>query len=471
MRRLNLVLAAITLFAGGFAAGAARLDMRVVAWALGVRLQSVGPRLPRADTLVVADSLYGRCSRLEGHAKTTCYQTQLLTLRKQRGTRFAMGTLNRLSVMDRDVELGGHDYTHLIGITAFKESRDVRGAFKSCTEILQSGCYHGVIQTYLLSVPRVGPDEVRAVCQEYANPAANQWLRFQCVHGMGHGLTMYHGHDLRLALEGCDLLETGWDRQSCYGGAFMENIIHVQDPGMAHMVMGDAADTSGGSMDMAGLDHGATTMDGHPQDTTLMAGHDHGAMQMSGAMHHAAAAKFAPIDSTDPFYPCSRLGERYQADCWRMQPAVILFLRNNDFRRTFQACDSAPARWRQDCYAGTGTDVSGQTARNHQESIRLCSTGSPRYQPWCYEGVVKNFIDVTADYRDGLAFCKVIPGQRNQLHCYQSVGEEIAVLRNGLAARAPLCNEIQDPSFRDACLFGAQVNATPPAGSPMPEGR
>jgi hypothetical protein len=444
MRRLNLVLASIALFAGGFAAGAARLDMRVVAWALGVRLPAIGPRFPTADTLVVADTLYGRCSRFEAAAKTTCYQNQLLTLRKQRGTRFAMGTLNRLSVIDREVGLNGHDYTHIIGITAFKESGDVRGAFKSCTEILQSGCYHGVIQTYLQTVPKVGPDEVRAVCQEYANPQADQWLRFQCMHGMGHGLTMHYDHDLKLALGGCDLLGTSWDQKSCYGGAFMENIIHVEDPSMAHMVMGDDADSA----------------------AAPMGGHDHQGMQMDMP---GMPAKFAPVDSTDPFYPCSALGEQYQEDCWRMQPAVILYLRNNDFRRTFRVCDSAPVRRRYDCYAGTGTDISGQTARDHRESIRLCSTGNPKYQPWCYEGVVKNFIDVTANYRDGLDFCKVVPGRPSQLRCYESVGEEIAVLRNGLAARAPLCGEIEDPAFRDACLFGAQVNAQPPAGTPMSE--
>jgi hypothetical protein len=428
------------LFAAAFVAGnLVRVDQIPSVRLLSAKvLAAGGPRFPSADTLVVADTLKARCGSVVGAPKTVCYESQLLALRAQRGTRFAMGALNRLSRIDRDVLFYGHEYSHMIGITAFKVSHDVSGSFKSCTEILQSGCYHGVIQTYLLSVPHVGAAEVNGVCHEWAAADADQWLRFQCMHGMGHGLTMIYDHDLPRALAGCDLLHEEWDRKSCYGGTFMENIVFAEDPSMANMVMGDEHQGLGAPMKMD----------------------DHSAMP----------AKYVAVDKKDPFHPCSKLGERYQEDCWLMQSAVILFLRDNDFARTFAVCDSAPARWRYACYTGTGTEVSGQTLRDPDASVRLCSRGSPRYQPWCYEGVVKNYIDVTAKYRDGLAFCKIVPGRGNRLKCYQSVGEEIAVLHNTMADRPPLCGEIAgDPAGTDACLFGAQVNKKPALGTPIVE--
>ncbi len=424
-----------------------RVDQLSAVRAVAARLKGAdGPHFPAGDTLAIADLLHARCGTGAEPVKRKCLMAQLLALRAQRGTRFAMGALNRLTTLDREVEYGGHDYAHMLGITAFKAAGgDVGSAFRSCTEILQSGCYHGVIQTYFMSVPHVGAAEVSTVCREYTAPDADRWLRFQCVHGTGHGLTMFYEHDLPRALEGCDLFADEWDRKSCYGGAFMENIIFATDPRMAHMVMGD--ENEGEEPHAAG-----------------------GAMGAMPGMEQAGAkpkAKFKMVDSTDLTFPCSVLGERYLDDCWSMQPAVMLQLNGGDFAATFQGCDKAPEVWRASCYAGAGTEISGATLRDHRKSIGLCSLGKAPYQPACYFGVVKNFIDVTAKSGDGLAFCKVVPGRANQLECYRAVGEEIAVLRNTPATRRPLCDPaVGDEGGHAACLFGAQVITERPAGLP-----
>jgi hypothetical protein len=47
------------------------------------------------------------------------------------------------------------------------------------------------------------------------------------------------------------------------------------------------------------------------------------------------------------------------------------------------------------------------------------------------------------------------------------VGEEIAVMRNTLDARRPMCEVITgDAAARDACLYGAQILPAPPRGTP-----
>jgi hypothetical protein len=438
-------------FAAAFVAGSVlRVDRMPAARAVADRIAAIGdPHFPSGlDTLAAADTLHARCPGDE-KAKRKCLMPQLLALRAQFGTRFAMGALNRLALTDKDVDFDGHDYSHMIGITTMKAAKgDVQSAFKSCTEILQSGCYHGVIQTYLLSVPHVGMAEVNMVCREFTSPSADRWLRFQCVHGMGHGLTMFYSHDLPKALEGCDLLGDEWDRKSCYGGAFMENIIYASDPRMAHMVAGDEG--------MAG--DARPSKDGSAEMAEMKG------MAMGG--HAPGATTFKMVDSTDMSYPCSILADRYQDDCWSMQPAVMLQLNGGDFGQTFKGCDAAPVRWRAVCYAGTGTEISGATQRDHRRSIALCAMGQRDYQPSCYFGVVKNYIDVTARSEDGLAFCKEIPGRVNQMECYKAVGEEIAVLRNTADGRRPLCDPVTDIGFKQACLYGAQVITERPIGLP-----
>jgi hypothetical protein len=384
------------------------------------------------DSLAIADSALHRCGALAGPAKTRCYAPLLLSLVANGGVRLAMGTLGRLGALDRDVAFEGHQYAHAIGMSALDASPDVHRAFDACTEIYQSGCYHGVIQTYLTRQPHVGEAEVRALCTPYSAPGASRWLRFQCVHGMGHGLTMFYGHDLPRALAACDLLGEEWDRRSCYGGAFMENIVHITTPE-------DASDPMAAMPMMA-------EMPAHHGD-------------------HDAAPAFKAIDSTDLQYPCSVLGERYQIDCYQMQPAVVLEITGGNYARTFAACDVAPRAMRYYCYQGAGTSISGATMRDHAQSIRLCSLGRTAYQPWCYVGVVKNYIDVTAKPADGLSFCRELGAQANKLKCYEAVGQEIANLRSDSTDRAVLC-AATDIDYRPVCAFGAQLTTTRPPGLP-----
>src|SRR5438094_8385415 len=172
---------------------------------------------------------------------------------------------------------------------------DIRRAFTDCTEIFQSGCYHGVIQAYFERARAVDAAGVNALCGPYV---ADQWLRFQCVHGAGHGLTMFYDHDLPRALAGCDLLGEAWDRESCYGGAFMENVVNATAP-----------------------HHAAHALHSHA------AAHDHG-----------AAPPFKALDPTDLQYPCSIVAQRYLVACYNMQTSVMLFFTHRDMATAARGC-------------------------------------------------------------------------------------------------------------------------------------
>jgi hypothetical protein len=374
---------------------------------------------PVADSVALADSARALCRGGEYNARMSCLENFLVPLVTTRGVRTAMGTLNVIGSHDEQVRADGHVYSHAIGIAAGKAGlQNIGATFASCTEIFQSGCYHGVIQAYFETVSSVDTAAVNGLCAAYTAPQSDQWLRFQCVHGMGHGLTMFYTHHLLRALKGCDLLRQGWDRESCYGGAFMENIINATAP--------------------------------HHPGKAL---HAHGAP--AGHEHHAEAP-FKALDSTDVQYPCSIVENRYLVACYNMQTSIMLHFNHGDMAATAQSCLEAPQAMRPVCFQSMGRDISAYSRQNHREAIRMCALAADDYEPWCHFGVVKNFIDLTAKAEDGIAYCQSVKGEPNRLKCYEAVGEEIGTLRNEPTAREAGCAPVPE-AYRRACRYGARL--------------
>ena len=384
------------------------------------------PAAALADSTALALTTYNRCGKLSGESKIDCYSKTLDSLAATGEVRRAMATLARLGALDVDVRRDGHVYAHGIGITAGKRGGDVATTFAMCDESNQSGCYHGVIQAYFAAMKTIGPAEVNSLCDAFRGPQADRWLRFQCVHGTGHGLTMIYGHDLPKALAGCDYLNDDWDRRSCYGGAFMENIVNA-------------------------------TMPHHPAHGLGL----HSAMAMEG-MDHRAEEHFKAIDPKDPLYPCSIMADRYLVACYEMQTSIMLYLNHGDMSAAAKICDRAPGNMKYVCYQSLGRDISSYSLQNHAVAIRMCSLGNVKYQPWCYVGLVKNFIDLNAKAGDGLLLCRELTSESNKIKCYEAVGEEVGTLRSDTAARRTMCAP-SEPVYLDACLFGARViSETPP---------
>lgn len=398
----------------------------------------------QGDTVALARLAARQCGDLRDEARRSCFEAYFLDLATGNRVRVALGALAALAATDRSIESDGHSYTHVIGIRAWEPGMDVAEVFASCTGLFQSGCYHGVIQAYLTADGGADSIKVARLCDRIERIAGERWLRFQCVHGLGHGLEMIHNWDLPRALAGCDWLVSNWDRESCYGGAFMENAVASMPGG--HHTSARALAADGG-------------MAGH-------AGH-------GGAGHAApdpATITFQMRDSSDLLYPCSAVGDRYQASCFLLQGGMILQHLDLDFARAAAVCDRAPTRVRHNCYLSLGTYASGLTVRDSRGAVGYCSHGDPGYQPWCFVGVVKNYIDVTARPEDGIAFCREVPPGRNRRQCWAAVGEQIRVLHATDLAAAERACAAADPEGGPGCRYGAGLLGTPPAGYPVRPG-
>jgi hypothetical protein len=355
------------------------------------------------------------CRTASGDARRTCYSDLLSQRLTKHGLADAVTTLDALVAADPDAAEHAHEYAHGIGIEAYGIAPDITANFAACGDAYSSGCRHGVIQAYFESREDVTRPEVEGLCQPFKSATASRWVLFQCVHGMGHGLTMYRSHDLPRALTDCDLLSDGWDRESCYGGAFMESVINATTP------------------------H-------HP--ASQLAAHSH---------HHMAMTTFKALDPADPLYPCSVMAERYLHACYQMQTSVMLNLNHGDMGDAAKSCERAPSHVRSICFQSLGRDITSYTARDPQKSADMCDKAAEPYRPACYFGAVKALVDWTATTESAFAFCKIVADRPGGPTCYQALGEEIATLLAATPEREEQCLRAQEPKAVNACRLGAGI--------------
>lgn len=359
----------------------------------------------------------GECSASSGDARQACYSRVLSDRLNKRGLAEAVKTLDALAAADPGVAEHAHEYAHGIGIEAYAKSPDITTTFAACGDGYSSGCRHGVIQAYFESRHQVTQPEVEALCQPFKGPNQSRWVLFQCVHGMGHGLTMFHGHDLPRALTDCDLLAEGWDRESCYGGAFMESVINVTTP-------------------------------------------HHPASQLAAQSHrHTAATTFKAIDPKDPLYPCSIMADRYLHACYQMQTSVMLNLNHGDIGAAARSCERAPAQVRPVCFQSLGRDATSYTARDPQKTVDLCHKAREPYRPACYFGATKALVDWTATTDAAFAFCRLVANEAGGPTCYQALGEEIATLLATAPERDQQCVKAEEEWAVEACRHGAGISS------------
>ena len=369
--------------------------------------------------------------------KQACYEKALVAAMRPAGVDRAMAALDRIAAADAEVVRHGHVLAHGLGISAYEGAATVGQTFSKCTPAYQSGCYHGVIQAYFADAGSAGAtaERLNALCADYRAPSA-RWIRFHCAHGAGHGLMAVHGQHLLRALEGCDLLSNAMERDACWGGAFMENIVNATNP--HHTSTTQLAGGAGHHGHAPPAAH-----DAHSQSS----GHDH------GATRHEA---FKALDPDEPLYPCTVVAEHHRTSCYTMQTSAILVHNRGDFADAARQCTRAPEQHRRACFISLGRDAAAYSRGNDARAIELCGKAPEADLPWCIVGATKNRVDVTANPADGLALCRAVPGAAAKSACYRAVGEQIYALFALPADRERACAAAES-AFVAPCRAGANL--------------
>jgi hypothetical protein len=399
------------------------------------------------------------CRRAAG-GRDACVERTLVSLIDQAGIAKSMEVLDTLTTRDDGIRSNAHPLAHGLGIAAYRSPETLAATFVACPISQMSGCPHGVIQGYFLDLSRqgrsIGTAELDALC----NPHKEEpFMYFQCAHGMGHGLMAVHENHLPMSLESCDLASDDFIRISCYGGAFMENIVNATHP---HHSAGGHATTQGdghgghGPAAQAGQGEHA----GHGQQA--QAGDDghgaHGAAGGQQAMHHE---EWKALDRNDWLYPCNAVAEKYQESCYTMQTSAVMFFNYGDVGSTAAVCDRAPRQFAGTCFMSLGRDITAFAAQEHQRTLDMClrtpaTAGGGRGRQWCYLGAVQTLMNQSADPEVGMRFCRLLQGAADKGECYRMVGEMVATLVQGTDARGQSCRTAES-EFVVVCRRGAGI--------------
>lgn len=241
-----------------------------------------------------------------------------------------------------DYEKGGfvkancHQMTHVIGRAAFERYGGVPDAFARGDGFCWSGYYHGTMEA---AVATIGPRRILAeandVCANIGE--AGSFYRYNCVHGLGHGFMLMNKNELFGSLGDCDALSDGWNRDACYGGVFMENVL------------------------------AGTNNPDRP------------------------ATKY--LDPARPLYPCTDLAYQYKNQCYGIQTSYALDARGDDFSQVFALCGDIEYDFQATCYGGIGRDAAGRGNNDPAKIGAVCDLGaSYAARSGCINGAAITFV-------------------------------------------------------------------------------
>jgi hypothetical protein len=287
-----------------------------------------------------------------------------------------------------------HRIAHALGAGGLAHyDGDVGPAFADGTAVCWSGYYHGILERAFAGVSE---DELPAVSRrlcESDQVRRSDFVAYQCVHGLGHGLMIYTDYDMPLSLETCDALATSWDQTSCTGGVFMENL-----------------QTSYGTQ-----------------------------------------SKWLRDD--DPLYPCPTVAERHKLYCYLMVTSRILDVVGGDWQQTVDWCRKAEANWVATCFQSLGRDASGRSLQEPKEVLRICSLAKDMAEE-CVYGAARDITSMDAGARRSAGFCSSAAASL-RARCFNGIGTILGGFSRESEARKAACRGAVPKEYWNECFLGA----------------
>jgi hypothetical protein len=293
-----------------------------------------------------------------------CYATYYAAKTYYEDKEAVFADLKQSYESDAYVKAECHQLTHIIGRTGYKRYGGLDKSYEHGDAICWSGYYHGAIEQ---AITDIGPERITAdaptVCKSFADKRMYSFDHFNCVHGLGHGLMAVGAYNLPDSLKLCDVMTSSWERESCYGGVFMENVM------------------------VATRGNGTT----------------------------------AYFKDSEPLYPCTFVERPYKEQCYLMQTSQVLQKNGYDFAKTFQECGKADEGFVDTCYRSLGRDASGSTVSDIKRTVEICRLAPNRDGLHnCMLGAVRDFVSYYHSDQQALQLCASFGGE-TEAPCQQDV--------------------------------------------------
>jgi cytochrome c553 len=335
-----------------------------------------------------------RLSDCHGADAEPCYEQAFGNLVFQDGPGKALTVLGRTMRTNKTVGLGCHRIAHRMGSAALKRyDGDVGLAFSRGDAVCSSGYYHGILERAFSGVPQ---SKLATTAQKLCSSgtiARDAFLRFQCNHGLGHGLMLTTQYKLPVSLDTCDALKGGSDVDACEGGVFMENF------------------TSSYGF-----------VSGYLKDDDLL-------------------------------YPCDIVSEARKPACYLIVTSRVLPTLHWNWRKAADVCRGAEADWVYMCFRSFGRDAISTNAYRQPVARRLCHLAGDS-EGDCVLSVALHIVNEERNLQSAGRWCRETPAAL-QGACYAGIGSPAALLYPDAAQRQRACGRIvSDPRFIYSCTTG-----------------
>jgi hypothetical protein len=331
-----------------------------------------------------------------------CYEQAFGNVAYYQGPKAALALFAEKMATNRAIDAGCHPIAHYIGAgTLARDHGNIPEAFAAGSSICWSGFYHGILERAFYGIStEVGL--IKAARRVCASPSLqkDEFLFYQCVHGLGHGLMISTGYDLPYALHVCGKLQTSWDQSSCTGGVYMENV--------------------------------------------------------NAANGTSIGFKTSWVRPNDLVYPCDApVTKGHRLYCFLMVTSRILPANGYNWAATARICAHVQRIWVATCFQSYGRDADGSSREDPVRDLELCRIAG-RWEGECIYGVVRDMTSYFAGVHQAAAFCRLV-GSAYKAYCYQGIGTIVGTLQADTAGRQAACSAAAPGRFLDACLRGAGV--------------
>ena len=289
-----------------------------------------------------------------------------------------------------------HRFGHHLGMWLYTYMDDVDQALAQVEMVCGGAIFHGVVQNYLITehLANTDPSEIvfDKICPKNENhPYAIE--RWQCLHGLGHGLSSFYDHDVFEAVKICEQFDPGWEQISCSKGVFMQNVVYNLD-------------TGGGT-----------------------------------------------FDKDDRFYPCNKVDSKWAPQCYHYHTTYFIFQNKFSVTKSFNDCDKiTPEEFVKYCYHGMGRQLEQNIRGQIDKAIEFCIEGKQSiYHADCFRGMVMTIVNGNTDPKIGFQYCSLIP-EEFKVDCYDALGRWVHMLQSTDEGRSTECIIAENSDYFDICM-------------------
>jgi len=289
-----------------------------------------------------------------------------------------------------------HKIAHQIGMWLYGYVGKLDEALKEAKMICGGAIYHGVIQNYF-AIEHFNDKDPAQIDFENLCPKIEDHLysidRWQCLHGLGHGLSVFYDYDVFSAVKICEQFNPGWEQISCSKGVFMQNVVYNLDTGRG------------------------------------------------------------TFDKDDRFYPCNKVDSKMAPQCYHYHTTYLLLENKFSVTKTYDDCDRiTPEEFVKYCYHGMGRQLEGNISGLISKAVLFCTEGKQSiYHADCFRGMVMTLVNGNTNPRIGFEFCSLIP-EEFKVDCYDGLGKWVHMLHSTDEKRSTDCIRAENSYYFEICM-------------------